>query len=130
MLEITGFSHVGARVGDRERAVAFYQKLGFELRYTDPHEPVVVLRNRDGVEINLIVNAAETDRPSNVLMDVPQKHAGWTHVAWQVSSIEKTVAALAAAGIEITEGPKRLGNGVSCFIRDPDRNVIELRQED
>lgn len=130
MLEIKGVSHVGARVSDRERAVAFYQELGFELRYTDPHEPVVVLRNRDGVEINLIVNATLAGRPSNVLMDVPHKHAGWTHVAWLVTSIEATTAALAAAGIEITEGPKRLGNGVSCFVRDPDRNVIELRQED
>jgi len=130
MLEIAGVSHVGARVSNRARAVAFYEKLGFELRYTDPHEPVVVLRNREGVEINLIVNAPEADRPSNVLMDVPEKHPGWTHVAWRVSSIEKTVLALGAAKIPITEGPKRLGNGVSCFIRDPDRNVIELRQED
>jgi len=130
MLEIKGVSHVGARVSDRERAVAFYQKLGFELVYTDPHEPVVVLRNRDGVEVNLIVNAGASDRPSNVLMDIPQKHAGWTHVAWLVSSIEETALALGAARIEITEGPKRLGSGVSCFVRDPDRNVIELRQED
>jgi len=130
MLEIKGTSHVGARVSHRARAVAFYEKLGFELRYTDPHEPVVVLRNGDGVEVNLIVNAAEADRPSNVLMDVPEKYAGWTHVAWRVASIERTVLALREAGIEITEGPKRLGNGVSCFIRDPDRNVIELRQED
>jgi lactoylglutathione lyase len=130
MLEIKGTSHVGARVSDRARAVAFYEKLGFVLRYTDPHEPVLVLRNADGVEVNLIVNAAAADRPSNVLMDVKEKYTGWTHVAWRVASIERTVQALRDAGIEITEGPKRLDKGVSCFIRDPDRNVIELRQED
>ena len=130
MLQLKGVSHVGARVSDRERAIAFYRKLGFELVYTDPHEPVVVLRNQAGVEINLIVNAKQNDRASNVLMDIAEKHAGWTHVAWLVSSIEATALALSAAGIEITEGPKRLGNGVSCFVRDPDRNVIELRQED
>jgi len=129
VLEISGFSHVGVRVADAERAREFYAKLGFELCYTDAKDPVLVLRNATGVEINLIVNAVREADARNVLMDVPVKHAGFTHVAWSVASIDQTVSALKAAGIGITEGPVRLGDGVSCFIRDPDRNVIELREE-
>jgi len=42
--------------------------------------------------------------------------------------MDRTVEELKALGIEITEGPVRLGSGMSVFIRDPDRNVIELRE--
>jgi lactoylglutathione lyase len=128
-LEIEGFSHVGIRVADAERACAFYAAFGFRLHYTDAKDPVLVLRNPAGVELNLIVNAARDAEAKNVLMDVPEKHAGITHFALRVASIERAVLGLRAAGIAITEGPVRLGDGVSCFVRDPDRNVIELREE-
>ena len=127
--EIAGFSHVGIRVADAEQACAFYEKLGFVLHYTDKKDPVLVLRNAAGVELNLIVNAVRRGEATNVLMDVPEKHAGITHFALRVPSIERTVAALGEAGIALTEGPVPLGDGISCFVRDPDRNVIELREE-
>jgi lactoylglutathione lyase len=61
-------------------------------------------------------------------MDVSPKYPGYTHVALQISSIDETVRLLEENGITITGGPVKLGDGVSLFIRDPDRNVIELRQ--
>ena len=61
-------------------------------------------------------------------MDVPEKHAGITHIALQVSSILNSMNTLAAYGIPLSGGPAKMGEGsVSIFIRDPDRNVIELR---
>ena len=46
----------------------------------------------------------------------------------RVASLDAAQAALAAHGVVITEGPVRLGGALSLFLRDPDRNVIELRE--
>ncbi len=48
--------------------------------------------------------------------------------ALRVASVEATMGTLAALGVGVTEGPVRLGDGLSIFVRDPDRNVIELRE--
>ncbi len=126
-LDLLGVSHVGYRVLDEARSIAFYEKLGFAVSYRSSAHRVVILRNASGVEINLIVNAEASRDGTNVLMDVPEKLAGITHVAFSVASMEDTVRALAERGVAITEGPVKLGNGESLFVRDPDRNVIELR---
>lgn len=126
---VSGVSHVGLRVLDAARAEAFYEKLGFQTVSRHEGAKVVILRNAAGVELNLIVNANVLFDGTNVLMDVPEKRAGITHVALTVRSMSETVAALAALHIAITEGPVSLGGGLSLFVRDPDRNVIELREE-
>jgi lactoylglutathione lyase len=125
---ITAVDHVGVRVRDGARAREFYGTLGFAVVYEDAGSPVVILRNPAGVEINLVVNAGSGEGV-NVLMDVPEKHPGFTHVALRVGSIEQTVAALQALGIVITEGPVALGPwNTSVFVRDPDGNVLELTE--
>jgi lactoylglutathione lyase len=124
---VTGWSHVGIRVHDLDRARAFYEVLGFEL-IVGPigPEPVAILQHPAGIELNLVINAAH-ERADNVLMDVREKHAGITHLALAVRSVEEAQRHLVRAGCRITEGPVTFPNGArSIFVRDPDRNVVEL----
>jgi len=124
--------HIGVRVRDLDRALAFYRVLGFDLVHRAENDDVVIIRNEHGVELNLVFNAKAGDLTTNILMDVPDKFPGYTHIALRVSSIPATIAALKANDIAITQGPVSFGQGgqVSVFIRDPDRNVIELRGRD
>jgi lactoylglutathione lyase len=62
-------------------------------------------------------------------MDVPEKHPGITHFALHCPDILAAKAAVEAAGIALSGGPIRLGGVADAiFVRDPDRNVIELHQ--
>jgi lactoylglutathione lyase len=128
-IEIERVDHIGIRVRDLDRALAFYRVLGFTLVHRAVGDDVAIVRNEHGVELNLIFNANAGDPNSNVLMDVPDKLPGYTHVALRVASIPATIAALTANDIAITQGPVSFGQSeqVSVFLRDPDRNVIELR---
>ena len=62
--------HIGIRVRDLDRALAFYQVLGFELALRTSSDPVAIIRNEHGVEINLIFNADAVDPETNILMDL------------------------------------------------------------
>jgi lactoylglutathione lyase len=134
MSEITieRVDHIGIRVHDFDRAMKFYEALGFKLLRRITYDPVAIIKNAAGVEINLILNANAGDPAKNILMDVDGKYAGYTHVALRVTSIAETIAALKRHNIAITQGPSKFGDdgGVSVFVRDPDRNVIELRGRD
>jgi catechol 2,3-dioxygenase-like lactoylglutathione lyase family enzyme len=54
-------AHVGIRVRNLDRAVAFYGMLGFTLSRMAEGDDVAIIRNSPGVEINLIFNANAGD---------------------------------------------------------------------
>ena len=128
-ISISGLAHIGIRVHDLERSVRFYALLGFE-KTAGPigPEPVAILEHPSGVELNLILNAPNASGP-NVLTDIPEKHAGITHFALLCPDIMAAKARLEGAGFPLSGGPVRFGPGAQgIFVRDPDRNVIELHQ--
>ena len=126
MLDIQSVNHVGIRVSDKSASIAFYENLGFALisdvGFEDGHP--VIMKHDSGVVLNLLGPATVADG-SNILMDVDEKYTGITHVALTVASLEKTKAFVTGIGIEIT-GSFSFGDMAAIFIRDPDRNVIEL----
>ncbi len=127
MITIDKIDHIGIRVTDRNRALSFYQILGFELELEVDFDAVVIIKNTQGVELNLIVNGVSQDN-KNILMDMPIKYTGITHVALRVADINQVLQTLKQHHIKITQGPVTFGDGhVSVFIRDPDKNTIELR---
>jgi lactoylglutathione lyase len=129
MSMVTGIAHIGLRVHDLETSREFYEKLGFQfvMGPVGP-EPVAIMEHPAGIEINFILNAAESPR-DNVLMDVDIKHAGYTHLALKVASLDDTIARLEAEGIPLSGGPIQFPTGArAVFVRDPDRNVIELNE--
>ena len=129
MIDIERVDHVGVRVADADRAIKFYELLGFEVHHRSNLDTVIIIRNRADVELNLICNANNANDGNNILMDVDDKFSGLTHLALRVASIKSTIETLNAHDITITQGPVAFeaDGHVSVFVRDPDRNVLELR---
>ena len=126
MLNILKIDHIGIRVRKKKRAVAFYDGLGFELIVDTGFEKghPIMLRHPSGIVLNLLGPATE-GKDENVLMDIDRRHAGYTHIALKIASLEETEAFLIEKGIAIT-GRFTFKDMHSVFIRDPDGNVIEL----
>ena len=129
MIEVTHVDHLGIRVTDEGDSIAFYEQLGFKLERRASGDTVAILRSAHGVELNLVYNGVNLTDGKYILMDVPEKYLGYTHMALNVGSISKVLYALKEQNIAISQGPVSFGRGdaASIFIRDPDRNVIELR---
>jgi lactoylglutathione lyase len=126
MLNIESVNHVGIRIRDRNTSVAFYQLLGFELLSDTGFESghPIIMKHPGGVVINLL-GPANVNDGKNILMDVEDKYPGITHLALTVTSLEKAKAFMEEHDIQLT-GSFSFNGMSAIFIRDPDRNVIEL----
>lgn len=129
MKEITRINHVGLRVSSLEKSRAFYEKLGFVFLVgpVGP-EPVAIMEHPSGVNINFILNATDS-KPLNILMDIPEKYSGFTHMALEVTDLDAVQTQLKSMGYAITGGPITTPEGAQfVFIRDPDENIIEFHK--
>ena len=127
MFSIVAYEHVGIRGTDRDRAIAFYEKLGWRVELDLPQFSANEMVNDAGVHINLIYNGVPRDGGRNVLHDEAVKHPGITHPAFVVQDMEALLLMCHRHGIRITEGPHLIGERRrAVFIRDPDGNVLEF----
>ena len=129
MKQITRINHVGLRVRELETARAFYEKLGFEF-IVGPigPEPVAVMEHPTGINLNFILNASANASDKNLLMDVPEKHTGYTHIALEITDASEVEKQLAANDIPLTETISLPDGTLFFFVRDPDGNVIEFHR--
>ena len=84
------------------------------------------MEHPSGININFILNGSENAFGKNILMDVPEKHAGFTHIALEIDDRQAVEAHLADIDVPITETVELPDGTVFFFIRDPDDNVIEF----
>lgn len=126
MLQIESVNHVGIRIKDKVRSIPFYKLLGFQVEndagFENGHP--IIMKHPSGVVINLLGPSNQPD-DANILMDISKKYSGYTHIALTVSSLKEAEQFLEFNHISIT-GSFSFGDMEAIFIRDPDRNVIEL----
>jgi lactoylglutathione lyase len=119
------FLHTCYRIGEIDRSVAFYEKIGFEETGRMPigDEAINVFMNIPGEEpvLELTYNHGVTDYDHGT---------GYNHIALAVDDLDATLETLAADGIEPEKPPYRPGGRTEghriTFLRDPDGYRIEL----
>lgn len=119
------FLHTCYRIGEIDRSVAFYEKIGFEETGRMPigDEAINVFMNIPGADpvLELTYNHGVT---------AYEHGTGYNHIALAVDDIDATLESLAADGIEPEKPPYRPGGRTEghriAFLRDPDGYRIEL----
>jgi lactoylglutathione lyase len=119
------FLHTCYRIGDIDRSVAFYKRIGFEESGRMPigDEAINVFMNLPGESpiLELTYNHGVTGY---------EHGTGYNHIALMVDDLDATLAGLAGDGIEPEKPPYRPGGRTEghriAFIRDPDGYRIEL----
>jgi lactoylglutathione lyase len=119
------YLHTCYRIGDIDRSVAFYEKLGFSEARRMPigDEAInVFMALEDGDPI--------LELTYNHGVDSYEMGTGYNHIALAVVDLDATLAALAEQGIEPEKPPYRPGGRTTgsriAFVRDPDSYRIEL----
>lgn len=122
-MKVTKLLHTRMRVSDMEQTIAFYREvLGLEVleRKTSPrgsHLAFLKVPNSDEL---IELTSFPPSGPVKVQEDL-------VHLAFQVESLDDTIAALTAKGVRITDGPTQTSSGSRfLFIDAPDGYEIEL----
>jgi lactoylglutathione lyase len=122
---MASYLHTCYRIGDIDRSVSFYGKLGFEERRrmdigTEAVNVFMGLPGEDPV-LELTYNHG---------VDSYDLGTGYNHIAIAVEDLGGTLEKLAGEGIEPEKPPYRPGGRTTgsliAFVRDPDGYRIEL----
>jgi lactoylglutathione lyase len=123
---VTSFLHTCYRIGDIDRSVAFYERLGFRevRRMPIGDEAVNVFMALPGEDPRL-------ELTYNHGVDSYDLGTGYNHIALLVDgNLDTALERLAGLDIEPEKPPYRPGGRTEghriCFVRDPDGYRIEL----
>jgi catechol 2,3-dioxygenase-like lactoylglutathione lyase family enzyme len=123
-IRVVALDHVVLNVADVERSLGFYVgTLGLEPVRVDEWRRNEVLFPSARVDSSTIID----------LVQLPRTGENADHFCLVVTPMD--FAALTKSGeLDVVDGPDirfgARGNGTSLYIRDPDRNVVELRYYD
>jgi lactoylglutathione lyase len=122
-LKVKKLLHTRMRVSDMEQTLAFYTTvLGLEVleRKVSPRGSHLAFLRVPNSEELIELCSFPASGPVRVQEDL-------VHLAFQVESLEQTVAALERQGIRITDGPTSTSSGSRfIFIDAPDGYEVEL----
>jgi catechol 2,3-dioxygenase-like lactoylglutathione lyase family enzyme len=123
MPRVTGLSHIVLYVNDLDRMVAFYRDvLGLTITHQVPGRMVFMTPDPE-VEDHQIALTQGREGAAKLI----------AHIAWHVESVEEVKAyyeQFKATGVPIDHAVSHayvtLGNTVSCYFEDPERNTLEV----
>ncbi|HEY6781370.1 MAG TPA: VOC family protein [Thermoleophilaceae bacterium] len=122
---MASYLHTCYRIGDIDRSVAFYEKLGYEeLR----RMPI----GDEAINVFMVIPGDKTALELTYThgVDSYELGTGYNHIAIGVDDLDGTLAGLAGQGIEPEKPPYRPGGRAEgpriAFVRDPDGYRVEL----
>ena len=122
-MKVTKLLHTRMRVSDMEQTIAFYTNvLGLEVleRKVSPRGSHLAFLKVPNSEELIELTSFPPSGPMKVQEDL-------VHLAFQVESLDDTIASLTAMGVKITDGPTQSSSGSRfIFIEAPDGYEIEL----
>lgn len=122
-MKVTKLLHTRMRVSDMEQTIRFYTEvLGLEVleRKTSPRGSQLGFLKVPNSEELIELTSFPPSGPVKVQEDL-------VHLAFQVESLDETIASLNAKGVKITDGPTQSSSGSRfIFIDAPDGYEIEL----
>ncbi|HVZ22491.1 MAG TPA: VOC family protein [Vicinamibacterales bacterium] len=126
MSRVSGYDHVAVPMRNTDAMIAFYQKLGFEVRERDVAVSVYVGRNM----INFHRPTRWQDPAFTLRAPAATPPSGDFCFVWDGTPAELD-AWLDAAGVRVEAGPvarpgARRAQGTSTYVRDPDGNLLEF----
>lgn len=122
-MKVKKLLHTRMRVSDLDQTIQFYTSvLGLEVieRKTSPRgSQLAFLRVPNSDEL-IELTSFPPSGPVKVQEDL-------VHLAFQVESLDNTIASLTAKGVRVTDGPTQISSGSRfIFIDAPDGYEIEL----
>jgi lactoylglutathione lyase len=122
-MRVTKLLHTRMRVSDMDQTIAFYTSvLGLEVleRKVSPRGSQLAFLKVPNSEELIELTSFPPSGPVKVQEDL-------VHLAFQVESLDDTIASLNAKGVKVTDGPTKTSSGSRfIFIDAPDGYEIEL----